>query len=337
MLQNALGGNSKTYMICAIRPGAKFFDESVNTLKYADRAKQIKNKAVINENPQDKLIRELKEENERLKKQLAEGGGGQVKIVTEKDETALRELALMKEQLEANQRLMADMERSWEDKLADAKKAQEEDEKRMAEEARAQAEGKPHLLNLNEDPQLDRKVQYDIKPEEPLFCGRRNKASNFKLQLAGSGIQPEHCKFVLDPNQTFVFLTPLDPKAVSQIRVNGQVLQDMSGIKLRPNDRICIGPSSLFIYKNKKKDAEASMKDDPSEPVTFEMAFEEVCDAENGKNEAEKQAILKKQEEDAKKAMEELNAQLKKEEEEKKAELAKLNADIAKLKQGDQT
>ena len=39
MLQNALGGNSKTYMICAIRPGGKYFDESVNTLKYADRAK----------------------------------------------------------------------------------------------------------------------------------------------------------------------------------------------------------------------------------------------------------------------------------------------------------
>lgn len=61
-------------MICAIRPGAKFFDETVNTLKYADRAKQIKNVAVINENPQDKLIRELKEENERLKKQLLVGG-----------------------------------------------------------------------------------------------------------------------------------------------------------------------------------------------------------------------------------------------------------------------
>jgi hypothetical protein len=43
MLQNALGGNSKTFMICAIRPGAKFFDETVNTLRYADRAKQIKN------------------------------------------------------------------------------------------------------------------------------------------------------------------------------------------------------------------------------------------------------------------------------------------------------
>ena len=59
-------------MICAIRPGAKFFDETVQTLAYADRAKQIKNKAVVNENPQDKLIRELKAENEKLKKQLQE-------------------------------------------------------------------------------------------------------------------------------------------------------------------------------------------------------------------------------------------------------------------------
>lgn len=63
-------------MICAIRPGAKYFDETVNTLKYADRAKQIKNVAVINENPQDKMIRELKEENEKLKKILNVAGGG---------------------------------------------------------------------------------------------------------------------------------------------------------------------------------------------------------------------------------------------------------------------
>jgi hypothetical protein len=39
MLQNALGGSSKTYMICALRPGAKYFEESVSTLRYADRAK----------------------------------------------------------------------------------------------------------------------------------------------------------------------------------------------------------------------------------------------------------------------------------------------------------
>jgi hypothetical protein len=49
MLKNALGGNSKTYMICALRPGAKYFEESLSTLRYADRAKKIKCVAVVNE------------------------------------------------------------------------------------------------------------------------------------------------------------------------------------------------------------------------------------------------------------------------------------------------
>lgn len=215
MLQNALGGNSKTYMICAIRPGAKYFDETVNTLKYADRAKQIKNTAVINENPQDKMIRELKEENEKLKKQLAESGGpGETKIITQKDEESIKQMELMKEQLEANQRMMADMEKSWEEKVAEGKQKQLEEQKLIDAQEKSQKEGKPHLLNLNEDPMLDRKVQYDVKPGEPLYCGRRNKNSTFKLQLGGTGILPEHCKFTLGPDQTFVFVTPLDPKAI---------------------------------------------------------------------------------------------------------------------------
>lgn len=128
MLQNALGGNSKTYMICAIRPGAKYFDETVNTLKYADRAKQIKNKAVVNEDPQDKLIRDLKAENDRLKKELA-AAGGPAQVITQKDEEAEKQMLLMKEQLEANQRAMADMEKSWEDKLREAKEREAEEEK----------------------------------------------------------------------------------------------------------------------------------------------------------------------------------------------------------------
>jgi len=76
MLQEALGGNSSTIMVCAIRPGHMYYEETCNTLKYADRAKKIKNKPTINESPQDKLIRELMEENKKLKEQLANGGGG---------------------------------------------------------------------------------------------------------------------------------------------------------------------------------------------------------------------------------------------------------------------
>lgn len=54
ILQNSLGGNSKTIMICAISPASINYEESLSTLRYADRAKKIKNVAVINESPEAK-------------------------------------------------------------------------------------------------------------------------------------------------------------------------------------------------------------------------------------------------------------------------------------------
>jgi len=76
MLKDALGGNSSTIMVAAIRPGHTYYEETLATLRYADRAKKIKNKPTINEDPQQKLIRELQEENARLKAQLEAAGGG---------------------------------------------------------------------------------------------------------------------------------------------------------------------------------------------------------------------------------------------------------------------
>lgn len=70
ILQNALGGNSKTTMICAVSPASSNYEESLGTLRYADRAKKIMNKAIVNESAQDKIIRELNGENEKLKKIL---------------------------------------------------------------------------------------------------------------------------------------------------------------------------------------------------------------------------------------------------------------------------
>ena len=74
LLQNSLGGNARTFMIAALSPADINYDETLSTLRYADRAKQIKTKAVVNENPTDKLIRELKEANEKMRAQLAAGG-----------------------------------------------------------------------------------------------------------------------------------------------------------------------------------------------------------------------------------------------------------------------
>ncbi|GIZ04983.1 osmotic avoidance abnormal protein 3 [Caerostris extrusa] len=70
---NALGGNSKTIMIACISPADINYEETLSTLRYADRAKQIKTVATINEDPTETLIRELRAENERLKKMMERG------------------------------------------------------------------------------------------------------------------------------------------------------------------------------------------------------------------------------------------------------------------------
>ena len=67
LLKDSLGGNSKTAMIAAISPADVQYEETLSTLRYADQAKKIKNKAVINEDPNAKLVRELKEELEMLR------------------------------------------------------------------------------------------------------------------------------------------------------------------------------------------------------------------------------------------------------------------------------
>ena len=81
LLQDSLGGNTKTLMIAAISPADYNYDETLSTLRYANRAKNIKNKPKINEDPKDAMLREFKEEIERLRQALQQqqsGGGGAV-------------------------------------------------------------------------------------------------------------------------------------------------------------------------------------------------------------------------------------------------------------------
>ena len=68
--QDNLGGNSKTVMVATISPAADNFEETLSTLRYADRAKRIVNHAVVNEDPNARIIRELRAEVEALKEML---------------------------------------------------------------------------------------------------------------------------------------------------------------------------------------------------------------------------------------------------------------------------
>ncbi|CAG0885983.1 unnamed protein product [Cyprideis torosa] len=76
LLQDSLGGNAKTVMVANVGPADYNMDETVTTLRYASRAKEIKNKPRINEDPKDALLREFQEEISRLKAALASRGSG---------------------------------------------------------------------------------------------------------------------------------------------------------------------------------------------------------------------------------------------------------------------
>lgn len=157
ILQNALGGNSKTIMICALSPASINYEETLSTLRYADRAKKIQNKAMINESPQEKMIRELREENEKLKKvliQIAQGGPINLK------ELGVNDLSELVETMDENSKHMEDLQKPWAEKLQEEK----ERDKEIMEKQQTKKEDRrvPHLTNLNEDPQLTGKVYYSL-------------------------------------------------------------------------------------------------------------------------------------------------------------------------------
>lgn len=76
-----MGGNSQTAMIATISPAADNYEETLSTLRYADRAKRIVNHAIINEDPNARVIRELREEVEKLKEQLSQAEVSFVRIL----------------------------------------------------------------------------------------------------------------------------------------------------------------------------------------------------------------------------------------------------------------
>lgn len=72
LLQDSLGGNSQTVMIACVSPSDRDFMETLNTLKYANRARNIKNKIFINQDKTSKTISQLKQQIAQLQLELVE-------------------------------------------------------------------------------------------------------------------------------------------------------------------------------------------------------------------------------------------------------------------------
>ena len=178
--------------------------------------------------------------------------------------------------MEANRLMMEEMNKSWEQKLAEAEAKDKEEERKAAEEKEARESGRPQLLNLNEDGLLDRKIFLDLSKINAAKVGRKQKnpEENPEILLGGVGIASMHAQFMTDDNKTQV--KPLSAEAMEKVFINGVKMTSMDPVTLKPNDRVIFGNSSVFLFRNQLRDSESGpIKDDPANPITYEMAMQE--------------------------------------------------------------
>uniref|UniRef100_UPI00398F0F6D kinesin family member 4 n=1 Tax=Pristiophorus japonicus TaxID=55135 RepID=UPI00398F0F6D len=111
LLQDSLGGNSHTLMIACVSPADSNLEETLNTLRYADRARKIKNKPVVNFDPQTAELKHLKQQVQELQVLLLQAHGGTVQMSSrvDKSENRLSELEMAKVQQKAIENLSKEL------------------------------------------------------------------------------------------------------------------------------------------------------------------------------------------------------------------------------------
>uniref|UniRef100_A0A8C7VW97 Kinesin family member 4 n=1 Tax=Oncorhynchus mykiss TaxID=8022 RepID=A0A8C7VW97_ONCMY len=82
LLQDSLGGNSHTLMIACVSPADSNIEETINTLRYADRARKIKNKPVVNVDPRAAEMKRLKQQVQELQVMLLHARGGVAPVLS---------------------------------------------------------------------------------------------------------------------------------------------------------------------------------------------------------------------------------------------------------------
>ncbi|XP_041815196.1 kinesin-like protein KIF13B isoform X2 [Chelmon rostratus] len=228
LLKDSLGGNSRTAMVATISPSADNYDETLSTLRYADRAKSIVNHAVVNEDPNARIIRELREEVEKLREQL-----------TEAESMKAPEL---KERLEESEKLIQEMTVTWEEKLRKTEAIAQERQRQLESLGISlQSSGirvvddKCFLVNLNADPALNELLVYYLKEHT-----RVGSANSQDIQLCGMAIQAEHCVIDITEGNGVV----LSPHRNARTCVNGAAVT--SPVQIHHGDRILWGNNHFF-------------------------------------------------------------------------------------------
>ncbi|CAL8310016.1 unnamed protein product [Lota lota] len=342
LLRENLGGNSRTAMVAALSPADINYDETLSTLRYADRAKQIRCNAVINEDPNNRLVRELKDEVSRLRDLLLAQGLGDIIEMTNSmtgmspspslsvlssragSIASLHDRIMFSpgseeaiERLKETEKIIAELNETWEEKLRRTEAIRMEREALLAEMGVAMREDggtlgvfspkkTPHLVNLNEDPLMSECLLYYIK-DGVTRVGRVDATSRQDIVLSGHFIMDEHCTFTSSTGPNGEAAVVLEPCEDAETYVNGKRVTEPTVLK--SGNRIILGKSHVFRF-NHPEQARAERErtpcaETPVEPVDWAFAQRELLD---------KQGIDMKQEMDQR--LQELEDQYRKEREE---------------------
>ncbi|XP_069378622.1 kinesin-like protein KIF1A isoform X10 [Paralichthys olivaceus] len=367
LLRENLGGNSRTAMVAALSPADINYDETLSTLRYADRAKQIRCNAVINEDPNNRLVRELKEEVSRLKDLLYAQGLGDIieslsdyknnnnkaPAVNQRDDlstvtnamtgmspspslsalssragsiASLHDRIMFSpgseeaiERLKETEKIIAELNVTWEEKLRRTEAIRMEREALLAEMGVAMREDggtvgvfspkkTPHLVNLNEDPLMSECLLYYIK-DGITRVGRLDASSRQDIVLSGHFIKDEHCTFTSSAGPTGETVVVLEPCEGAETYVNGKRVTEPT--VLISGNRIILGKSHVFRF-NHPVQARAERErtpcaETPAEPVDWAFAQRELLDKQGIDMKQEMEQRLQELEDQYRKEREEAN------------------------------
>ncbi|KAF1662326.1 Kinesin-like protein KIF16B, partial [Aptenodytes patagonicus] len=246
LLKDSLGGNSKTIMIATISPADVNYGETLSTLRYANRAKNIINKPTINEDPNVKLIRELRAEIARLKALLAQGN----QIALLDSPTALS----MEEKLQQNEARVQELTKEWTNKWNETQDILKEQTLALRKEGIGVVLDSelPHLIGIDDDLLSTGIILYHLK-EGQTYVGREDAVTEQDIVLHGLDLESEHCIFE-NLNGT-VNLIPLNG---AQCSVNG--IQITEATHLNQGAVILLGRTNMFRFNHPKEAAKLREK-----------------------------------------------------------------------------
>lgn len=246
LLKDSLGGNSKTIMIATISPADVNYGETLSTLRYANRAKNIINKPTINEDANVKLIRELRAEIARLKTLLAQGN----QIALLDSPTALS----MEEKLQQNEARVQELTKEWTNKWNETQNILKEQTLALRKEGIGVVLDSelPHLIGIDDDLLSTGIILYHLK-EGQTYVGREDASTEQDIVLHGLDLESEHCVF-----ENIGGTVTLIPLSGSQCSVNG--VQIMEATHLNQGAVILLGRTNMFRFNHPKEAAKLREK-----------------------------------------------------------------------------